>query len=146
MYNSADISKRIKTIAEKQKIQIKAMLEEYGLGINTLSNMNSGRMPLSDTVAKIADYLGVSVDYLLGRTDFSEMVVSDDQLTVLTSVEAEIIKSYRSNPQLQEAVNRILLPNKASEIELQILTKKESLKLAADGGDFKAQGKKNKLT
>lgn len=33
-----------------------------------MSNMKTS-MPRADNLAKIADYLGVSVDYLLGRTD-----------------------------------------------------------------------------
>ena len=44
------------------------MLEDVGLGFNTMSNMKSS-MPKADNLAKIADYLEVSVDYLLGRTD-----------------------------------------------------------------------------
>ena len=67
MYESVQISKRMK------KIVLKDMLETCGLAENTLSNMNSGRTPLSSNLAKIADYLGCSVDYLLGRTDNSEI-------------------------------------------------------------------------
>lgn len=44
------------------------MLEDVGLGFNTMSNMKSS-MPKADNLAKIADYLEVSTDYLLGRTD-----------------------------------------------------------------------------
>lgn len=69
MYSSDNISKRIKEIAKKQNVVIKIMLSECGLGANTMGNMNSGRMPLADNLAKIADYLDCSVDYLLGRTD-----------------------------------------------------------------------------
>lgn len=69
MYISKDISARIKSLAKHQKVSIKDMLASCGLGINTLANMNSGRMPLVDNIAKIADYLDCSVDYLLGRTD-----------------------------------------------------------------------------
>lgn len=42
------------------------MFSELGLGKNTLSNFKTS-MPKADNLAKIADYLGVSVDYLLGR-------------------------------------------------------------------------------
>ena len=73
MYESVQISKRIKKTARMKKIVLKDMLETCGLAENTLSNMNSGRTPLSSNLAKIADYLGCSVDYLLGRTDNSEI-------------------------------------------------------------------------
>lgn len=46
------------------------MLEACGLSKNALSSMLSGgSTPKSENLAKIADYLDCSVDYLLGRTD-----------------------------------------------------------------------------
>lgn len=49
------------------------MLEDVGLGFNTMSNMKNS-MPKADNLAKIADYLDVSVDYLLGRTNSPELM------------------------------------------------------------------------
>lgn len=69
MYKAMQISKRIKTLAKSNGVTIGAMLNACGLGENTLSHMNHGSVPKSDTLAKIADYLDCSVDYLLGRTD-----------------------------------------------------------------------------
>ena len=43
-------------------------LADVGLGYNTMANMKTS-MPKADNLAKIADYLECSVDYLLGRTD-----------------------------------------------------------------------------
>ena len=45
------------------------MLADLELGSNTMSNMRHDRMIAADSLAKIADYLDCSVDYLLGRTD-----------------------------------------------------------------------------
>ena len=41
---------------------------------------SGGSIPKSDTLAKIADYLDVSVDYLLGRVDTPEVVNLPKQL------------------------------------------------------------------
>lgn len=68
MYNSADIPDRIKSLAKARKIAIKTMLIDLSMGPNTMSNFKTS-MPKSDTLARIADYLDCSVDYLLGRTD-----------------------------------------------------------------------------
>lgn len=68
MYISADIPDRIKALAKEQKIAIKTMLIDLNMGPNTMSNFKTS-MPKSDTLARIADYLDCSVDYLLGRTD-----------------------------------------------------------------------------
>lgn len=74
LYNSNNIANRIKFIVKHKNIQIKVMLDECGLSKNTLSSMLSGgSTPKSENLAKIADYLDVSVDYLLGRTDKPEI-------------------------------------------------------------------------
>lgn len=68
MYNSSDIADKIKTIAKSKNIPMKKLLEDVRLWFNTMSNMKTS-MPKVDNLAKIADYLNVSVDYLLGRTN-----------------------------------------------------------------------------
>ena len=68
MYSSTNIAERIKELAKEQKVPMKKLLEDVGLGFNTMSNMKTS-VPKADNLAKIADYLGCSVDYLLGRTD-----------------------------------------------------------------------------
>lgn len=72
MYNSQDIAQSIKEISKARNITIKKLLEDVGLGFNTMSNMKTS-MPKADNLAKIADYLDCSVDYLLGRTDNPEI-------------------------------------------------------------------------
>ncbi len=67
MYNSFNIAQRIKSTAKTKGVSIKEVLEKAGLGFNTMSNMKTS-MPKADNIAKIADYLGCSVDYLLGTT------------------------------------------------------------------------------
>lgn len=66
MYIPKAIADRIRSAAKSSGVVIKDMLAEVNLGENTLHNMNTS-MPKADNLAKIADYLGVSVDYLLGR-------------------------------------------------------------------------------
>lgn len=69
LYNPPDVVTVIKSVAKSKKIQIKDMLSDVGLGLNTLSHMNHGKAIAYDSLARIADYLDCSVDYLLGRTD-----------------------------------------------------------------------------
>lgn len=70
MYEAINIAQRIKHLAKGKKVQLKIMLEQCNLSKNTLSSMLSGgSTPKSENLAKIADYLDCSVDYLLGRTD-----------------------------------------------------------------------------
>lgn len=71
MYSPQDLAQVIKEILQSKNIKAKDMLEACGLGINTLSNLNHNKAISFDSLAKIADYLDVSVDYLLGRTDYA---------------------------------------------------------------------------
>lgn len=50
----------------------KQMLEDAGLSYNFMTMM-SRSMPKADSLARIADVLGCSVDYLLGRTEEPEV-------------------------------------------------------------------------
>lgn len=70
MYNSQDIAIAIKNLAKVKGLTIRQLLLDCNLSINTLSSMQSGGYyPRLEAIAKIADYLDCSVDYLLGRTD-----------------------------------------------------------------------------
>lgn len=73
MYESSKVAEAIKSRAKATGIQLKDMLFELQLNKNTLSNMYNGSMLKGDSLARIADYLDCSVDYLLGRTDKPEV-------------------------------------------------------------------------
>lgn len=71
MYNSQDVASRIKSLAKFKKISTGKMLSDCDLSKNALSTMQSGGfLPRTESLAKIADYLDCSVDYLLGRDKF----------------------------------------------------------------------------
>lgn len=68
MRSSQELAIIIKRIAKEQNITIGKMLSDCQLSVNTLSSMQSGGYyPRIEAIVKIADYLDVSVDYLLGR-------------------------------------------------------------------------------
>lgn len=69
MNNPQQIADLIRLHTTLQKISIRKMLKDIGLGVNSLSHMDNGSMPKADNLGKVADYLKVSVDYLLGRTE-----------------------------------------------------------------------------
>lgn len=73
LYKSPNIADAIKARAKEKKVPLKDMLVELGLGSNTISHLRHDRMIAADSLARIADYLDCSVDYLLGRTDNPEI-------------------------------------------------------------------------
>lgn len=72
MYESNKIAERIKDLARERGVSVRQMLSDVGLGFNTMANMRNS-VPKADNLAKIADYLSCSVDYLLGRTNNPEV-------------------------------------------------------------------------
>ena len=70
MFTAQDSANRIKEIAKVKGVLIKDLLDACGLSKNALSSMLSRGSWLSPgSLSKIADYLDVSVDYLIGRSD-----------------------------------------------------------------------------
>ncbi|MCI8388121.1 MAG: helix-turn-helix transcriptional regulator [Clostridiales bacterium] len=69
MNDSQNIANRIKATAKSKNISLKIMLADCNLGINLISHLSKGQAVSYINIAKIAEYLGCSVDYLLGRTD-----------------------------------------------------------------------------
>ena len=120
LYKSTNVAEIIKKTAKVKNIQLKDMLIELELNKNTLSNMYKGSMLKGDSLARIADYLDVSVDYLLGRTNeqistyysnnvkginFSNLIQGGSSVTVnsnkndysdLSKEEIGILNLYRS--------------------------------------------------
>ncbi len=69
MYNSQFTADQIKKLLIDKNKTGKQMASDCNLGVNVLSNLRRGDVKSIETFYKIADYLDVSVDYLLGRTD-----------------------------------------------------------------------------
>lgn len=68
MNNSQELAFLIKKTAKSKQIAVGKMFSDCGLSVNTLSSMQSGGyFPRLEAIAKIADYLDVSIDFLLGR-------------------------------------------------------------------------------
>jgi len=96
----------IKEIAKSQKITIKKMLSDCGLSVNTLSSMQSGGyFPRLENIAKIADYLNCSIDYLLGR----ESTVIQDEQTSDMYITQEIVARIKQQAKEKQILIKDLL-------------------------------------
>ncbi|MCM1223686.1 MAG: hypothetical protein NC548_55475 [Lachnospiraceae bacterium] len=74
MWHNSDLCDTSCQVAEKErKISVNQLLIDCNLGKNTIFKMGNGIDILSQNLAKIADYLEISVDYLLGRKDTPEI-------------------------------------------------------------------------
>lgn len=78
-----------RTLSEKKKSQ-KDLCKHLGLSQQTFSEWNAGRSAsYKKYLPQIAEFLGVSVDYLLGKTDKKNKTASDERS--LTEVEKELL-------------------------------------------------------
>lgn len=96
MYKSDKVAEQIKKVAKIRKIQLKDMLLELKLNKNTMSNMYNGSMIKADSLARIADFLNCSVDYLLERTNTMDMNsenLQEPKLTVVHTKPKSALKS-----------------------------------------------------
>lgn len=85
LYDLHEMVARIKYVINSNGIKTATMLNELGYGKNTLSNMEKSKVSCI-TLAEIADYLGCSTDYLLGRGTSNH---------ILNSTESELLDNYR---------------------------------------------------
>ena len=85
MHNSQEIANTIKRYCKIKKITIGKLLAACNLSVNTLSSMQSGGYyPRLEAIAKIADYLDCSIDYLMGRTDVPEINKKESNVINIT--------------------------------------------------------------
>lgn len=82
LYYAVEIAQRIKKLVKEKDITIKDMLLEIKLNKNSINTLSNGSMIQCDSLAKIADYLDCSVDYLLGRTPQKKYSYSIDSSTL----------------------------------------------------------------
>ncbi|MEE6705828.1 helix-turn-helix transcriptional regulator [Weissella confusa] len=72
------VIERIKEISKKRGWNLQKTAMEAGIGINTIYKWKN-QTPKIDAISKVANVLGVSVDYLLGNTDEMHSNKKDDK-------------------------------------------------------------------
>lgn len=101
-----DINKLIQNIdllSAQKGVNKTNALAECGAGKNFISNIMKGSDPSIAKVEQVADYYGVSIDYLLGRTAAPEQPIQFQ-----TTKEQQILAAYKAHPELQPAINKLL--------------------------------------
>lgn len=81
---------RLKEICASKGVKITVLIDDLGMSSGNLSSWKKGNTPRASTIDKIADYLGVSSDYLLGR--------SDDPLSPVDMKDVTIVKESYVGP------------------------------------------------
>ena len=70
MFDEKTFTLRLKTLRQSKNLTLGQLGESIGSTKATMGNLeNANKKPSLEMVTKIADYFGVSIDYLLGRSD-----------------------------------------------------------------------------
>lgn len=93
------LGKRIKYLREKQNLTQIELSKLLNIGNTTLSQYESGqRVPSDEIKAKIADFFGVTIDYLLGRTDnpnpTEDSTIDDEIMAIMRDLGPDITLQF----------------------------------------------------
>lgn len=73
------VFERIKNLAKNHSKTMKQVTLDLNYSENYFYTLKNGKQPSAEKLNEIADYFGVSVDYLLGRTDNPHNAESEDE-------------------------------------------------------------------
>ena len=82
MYNVQLIEERIMSIASKMGLSKNKLLINAHMGKSFFDNMKKGQVPSVEKLHTIADYLNVSIDYLVGRTNEQTTTYNNDNSVI----------------------------------------------------------------
>ena len=108
---------RIKQLRNEKNINQDVLAKLLGLEIAGISKLETGRVPLKDEyIVKLAEYFGVSTDYLLGKSDIRNPEKAQDDPLGLAKIGFSM-KDYnpptdKQREQLAELIKVVLKDNK----------------------------------
>lgn len=90
----------LKSLRKERGLSRQQVADILGVSKRTIESYEYGnREPNIEMLCKLADFYGVSIDYLLGRTGYKE--------PVLTERDKAFLKAYESSP-MRDAINTLL--------------------------------------
>ncbi|MGX7099561.1 helix-turn-helix domain-containing protein [Globicatella sanguinis] len=116
---------KIKELAEKKKLSFNEVEERAGLARNYLYSLKT-KTPTTDKLQLIADFFGVSTDYLLGRTeepyytlnDKDEKDIQAKMEDILSDLENNALFSREDNSELSEEDRELLIASLENSLRL----------------------------
>ena len=106
--NTKLLIERIDHLCSLKGINRTTAFVESGVGKNFKSNLSTSS-PSMGKITMLANYFGVTVDYLLGTTSIPlNLQLFATKPTSLTPEETALLAAYRSKPELAPAVRKLL--------------------------------------
>lgn len=93
--NNAQTAVIIKNYCKAKSISISTLLSDCHIRKSLIYDMEKRDMtPSAEILEQIADYLGCSIDYLLGRTDIPEINTLDNMVRIYTAARSRDVGAY----------------------------------------------------
>lgn len=103
-----DIYDRIQQLMKAKNVTAATVCKNTGISSALMTQWKQRKQnPSGIKLQKVADYFGVSVDFLLGKEVPTQTATSYE----LTEHEIEVLNAYRNMPDMQRAVDKILNVN-----------------------------------
>lgn len=104
----SDVFIRVQLLAKEKNISIVELQKQLKIGKQAIFKWRTGTVPRADTLMKVADYFGVSIDFLMGRTNRREIngnniPATESALTLFHKIES----SHYNDIQAQIILNLI---------------------------------------
>ena len=110
-----DTTERIFALIEQNSVSAAQLTREASLTSGVVSQWRHGKQkPGTDAIVKIAEYFGVTTDYLLGKTDDPEPPVQ-----LLDGLEFGLIKNFKKLGNEEKAELNRMAERMAELIELR---------------------------
>lgn len=90
-----NLATRLKELRSSHGLSQKSLGEHIGLSMQAINNIERGyRTTTSEKLTLLADYFGVSIDYLVGRTDDPGSAVASHSSEALSPDDKELLELY----------------------------------------------------
>lgn len=104
---------RIKELTKKRGLTLIQLEEKLGYSRNTLYKLKTQK-PNAERISEIADFFGVSTDYLLGRTDNPRIASDETADNNISPAETQLLAAFRNQTHNMTEEDKIRF-NKAIE-------------------------------
>lgn len=87
---------KIKKLAQRRGFNLKKVSSDLGFSENYFYTIKQGAQIPADRLAKVADYFGVSSDYLLGRVEKENEILSrEEEISIEEALKSSRVLTYK---------------------------------------------------
>lgn len=94
------------SLCNQQNTTPTSVVKDLNISVGSVTHWKNGKVPHHATLKKLADYFGVTVDYLLGEEKGEQP--SAPTVPSLTPEEQFLLAQWRSHPDAQPFVRKLL--------------------------------------